>query len=327
VACGFRTTPRRTLVGWEFADMVTAEREGARSVGLVGVGAMGRGFGKNLLAAGYAVRGFDLDPRRLDELAAWGGVGVGSPSEAAAGAGWVITSLPTHEAVLDVALGARGIVEGAAEGMILIDTSTSLPEQSRSLGAELAARGIRFVDASVSGTGATVMSRDVVVLAGGDPDTVSACRSLFEGFSRQAYHLGPVGSGALAKLVINVAVVGNRLALAEALTFGIAAGMDPDAVLAILKDGPSYSRAMDLKGEKMIRGDYRPDSTLAASLHGCHLLLQQAQRAGAPLFLASLYTQIAQLGVNLGYADQDPASVIEPLLCMADPARRGRTQP
>jgi 3-hydroxyisobutyrate dehydrogenase-like beta-hydroxyacid dehydrogenase len=81
---------------------------------------------------------------------------------------------------------------------------------------------------------------------------------------------------------------------------------------------------MDLKGEKMIRGDYRPDSTLAASLHGCHLLLEQAQRAGAPLFLASLYAQIAQLGVNLGYADQDPASVIEPLLRMADPSRAGR---
>jgi 3-hydroxyisobutyrate dehydrogenase-like beta-hydroxyacid dehydrogenase len=122
----------------------------------------------------------------------------------------------------------------------------------------------------------------------------------------------------LGKLVINVAVVGNRLALAEALTFGTTAGMDPEAVLAILKDGSSYSRAMDLKGEKMVQREYTPESTLAASLHGSELLLAEGRRVGAPMFLVSLYGQIAQIGVGMGYGPADPASVIEALRNLAE---------
>ncbi|MEX2534787.1 MAG: NAD(P)-dependent oxidoreductase [Trueperaceae bacterium] len=291
-------------------------------VGLVGVGAMGRGFAANLLASGFEVRAYDRDPERLAELGQRGGRPVSSPAQAAHGARWVLTSLPGHDDVREVAFGPSGIADGAGPGLILIDTSTSLPEQSRSLAAELAERGIRFIDASVSGTGATVMERDVVVLAGGDEKDFADSRELFEGFSRQAYHLGPVGSGAMGKLAVNVAVVGNRLALAEALTFGISSGMDPDALLAILKDGASYSRAMDLKGEKMIRRDYRPESTLGQSVHGCDLLLEQGRDAGAPMFLTSLYAQIAQVAVRMGHEGSDPAAVIEALLAMSSTAER-----
>lgn len=294
---------------------------GTKLIGIVGIGAMGRGFAANLLKAGFMVQGFDLDDQRLEELERWGGKAKDSAAAATRGATWVITSLPKHEVVYEVALGPAGIVEGAERGLIFIDTSTSLPEQSKTLNSELAKQGIRFLDASVSGTGATVMDKDVVVLAGGDREDFDDCTVLFDGFSRQAYHLGPVGSGALGKLVINVAVIGNRLALAEALTFGITAGMDADKVLAVLKDGSSYSRAMDLKGEKMIRKDYRPESTLEASLHGCTLLLEQGRRVGTPMFLTSLYAQIAQVGVGQGYADVDPASLIEVLLNMAKTSR------
>lgn len=292
------------------------------TVGIVGIGAMGRGFAKNLLEAGFRVQGFDLDPVRLAELEERGGHVVQNPAEAAHGASWVLTSLPDHETVREVLFGVGGIVDGAEPGTIVVDTSTSLPQQSQALAGALDEHGIRFVDASVSGTGATVLHKDVVVLAGGDAGDVAACRTLFDGFCRQAYHLGPVGSGALGKLVINVAVVGNRLALAEALTFGTQAGVDPEVMLQILKDGPSYSRAMDLKGEKMIRGDYRPESTLFASWHGCELLLEQGRGVGAPMFLTSLYAQVAQIAVGLGYGDADPAALIEALRHVAHAKRR-----
>lgn len=287
-------------------------------VGIVGIGAMGRGFATNLLGAGFIVQGYDRDSHRLNEFERAGGQPKASPAAATRDADWVLTSLPKHEVVRDAVFGPAGIVEGAKAGLILIDTSTSLPEQAKALGADLAKHNVRFLDASVSGTGATVMSKDVVLLVGGDRADFDACAALFGGFSRRAHHLGPVGSGALGKLVVNVAVVGNRLALAEALTLGMAAGMDPATVLDILKDGSSYSRAMDLKGEKMIRKDYQPESTLGASLHGCSLLLEQARCVGAPMFLTSLYSQIAQVGVNQGYGEADPASVIEVLLKMTD---------
>lgn len=287
-----------------------------RRVGVVGIGAMGRGYARNLLAAGFDVVGYDRDPQRTQAFASAGGRAAGSAAEAAEGATWVVTALPKHDDVREATLGDGGIAEGADPGLLLVDTSTSLPAQSKGLAAEAAARGIRFVDASVSGTGTTVLTKDVVVLAGGAADDFAACRELFEAICRRAYHLGPSGAGAMAKLMVNVAVVGNRLALAEALTFASAAGMDPEAALAVLKDGSSYSRAMDLKGEKMIRRDYEPESTLDASLHGSTLLLEQGREVGAPMFLTSLYAQVAQLGVALGHGAKDPASLIEALLHM-----------
>lgn len=287
------------------------------TVALIGLGAMGRGYARHLLDAGFTVQGCDIDPTRLAEFVAWGGVATDSPADAAKGARWVLTSLPKHEHVVEVLFGPRGVRLGSHPGQLVIDTSTSLPAQSRALAAGLADAGVRFLDASVSGTGATVMEKDLVVLVGGEGGDYRDALPLFETFSRRSYHLGPVGSGALGKLIINVVVVGNRLALAEGLNFGLASGMDGEVLLQILKDGSTYSRAMDLKGDKMIRGDYRPDSTLAQSLAGTTLLLAQAQELGVPLFLTALYSQVAQAGVNLGFGPADPAALIEALKALS----------
>lgn len=292
-------------------------------VALIGIGAMGRGFAKNLAAAGFTVRGFDLRQSALDELRHFGGEPVASPAEAASGASWLITSLPGHDEVVEALFGADAAVSRARPGTLIIDTSTSLPEESVWLAEQLKGERLRFVDASVSGTGATVLDKDVAVLAGGSDEDFEACLPIFDAFARIAYHLGPVGSGALGKLLINVVVVGNRLALAESLALGIKAGMDAHTLLRILKDGPAYSRAMDLKGEKMISGDFRPESTLAQSLHGTELLLAEARRVGSPLFGAAVYSQVAQAAVAMGLGDLDPAALLEALLIMGGAERRG----
>lgn len=303
-----------------------ASSQGA-TVGLVGVGAIGSGFAKNLLAAGFTVQGFDLDARRLERLSAWGGRATGSPAASAEGARWIVTALPDTADVHEATLGPDGIVQGASPGAVLIDTTTSPPDASRALAAELGVRGNGFVDASVSGTGATAMTAEVVLLVGGTNEDVEACAPVFDAVARHAYHLGPVGSGALAKLAVNVAVVGSRLALAEALNFGRVAGMDQEVLLSVLKDGPAYSRAMSTRGEKMVRRDYHPDSTLAASLHSADVLLAEGHRIGAPLLLASLYAQVARVAASHGFADRDPAAVIEALILMAAPDTTGADVP
>ena len=121
----------------------------SESVGLVGMGLMGQAFSKNLLDAGFKVQGYDVDEKRMRELHERGGTPVESPAAAARGVRWIITSLPNSDIVREVALGANGIAEGAEgarEGLIFADASTSRPEDSQKLGAELAARGIRFLD-------------------------------------------------------------------------------------------------------------------------------------------------------------------------------------
>lgn len=176
----------------------------AEYVGIVGMGLMGQAFVHHLLQSGFKVQGFDVDERRMTQLREHGGTPVESPAATARGARWVITSLPTSDIVRDVVLGANGVAQAAAEGLILADTSTSRPEDSEKLGAELARRGIRFLDACVSGTSAMAWKKDLIVIAGGTVEDFDACKLLFDGFSRAAYRMGAVGSGAMTKLIINL---------------------------------------------------------------------------------------------------------------------------
>ena len=286
-------------------------------IGIVGIGFMGQAFTANLLRAGFKLKGFDIDSGRRKEFERQGGIPVSSAAEAARGSRWVLTSLPNSGVVRKAIFGPGGIAEGAKEGLFIADTTTSRPEDSTDLGAELALRGIRFLDAAVSGTSAMAWKKDLIVVAGAETADFEACRPLFNGFAKAAYHLGPVGSGALAKLIINLVLVCNRLALAEGLVLGMKAGMNLESLLTALKDGAAGSKVMDQKGEKMLKADYSPESRLNTSLKDVRLMLEQGQRFGTPMFLTNIYAQIVQIGSQMGYAEFDPACIIEILRGMS----------
>jgi 3-hydroxyisobutyrate dehydrogenase-like beta-hydroxyacid dehydrogenase len=291
-------------------------------VGLVGMGLMGQAFAHNLLQAGFKVQGYDVDEQRMRQLHERGGTPVDSPAAAARGARWIITSLPNSDIVREVALGAKGIAEGAAKGLIFADASTSRPEDSQKLGAELAARGIRFLDAAVSGTSAMAQKKDLIVIAGGDAEDFKAAEPMFAGFSRAAYHMGPAGSGAMTKLVINLVLFGNRLALAEGLVLGTKAGLQTDNLLQVLQDGACSSKTMIDKGPKMLKGDFTPEGHVKTSLKDGRLALEQGARFGAPMLVASLWTQLQQAAYQQGLADLDSSAFIEVLRGMAGLAKR-----
>ena len=291
-------------------------------VGMVGLGLMGQAFSANLLKAGFEVQGFDIDSKRMDELKGRGGAPVGSPAAAAKGVRWMLTSLPTIEVVRKAVLGPGGVAEGAERGLLLADATTARPEDSQALAEELAPRGIRFMDASVSGTSTMAWEKDLIVVAGGREEDFDALQPLFAGFSKGAYHLGPHGSGARAKLIVNLVLLGNRLALAEGLTLGMKADMKMETLLTVLKEGAAGSKAMDQKGEKMLKAEYSPESRLTTSYKDVGLMLEQGRRLNSPLFVTSLYAQLAQMGVAKGYADFDPACIIELLREMAGLPRR-----
>jgi 3-hydroxyisobutyrate dehydrogenase-like beta-hydroxyacid dehydrogenase len=287
------------------------------SVGLVGMGLMGQAFSHNLIQAGFKVQGYDVDEKRMRELHERGGTPVESPAAAARGVRWIITSLPNSDIVREVALGANGIASGAAKGLIFCDASTSRPEDSQKLGAELAHRGIHFLDSAVSGTSAMAQRKDLIVVAGGVAEDFKAAEPLFAGFSRAAYHMGPLGSGAMAKLVINLVLFGNRLALAEGLVLGAKAGMQTDNLLKVLQDGACSSKTMIDKGPKMLKGDFTPEGHVKTSLKDGRLALEQGARLGAPMLITSLWTQLQQAAYNQGLADVDSSAFIEVLRAMA----------
>lgn len=294
----------------------------AERVGIVGVGLMGQAFAHHLLQTGFEVRGFDLDAKRMDELANQGGTPVDSPAAAARGARWILTSLPTSEIVQTAVLGPDGIAEGAAAGAILADTTTSRPQDSERLGAQLAERGIRFLDAAVSGTSAMAWKKDLVIIAGGATEDFEACRPYFRAISRAAYRMGPVGAGALTKLIVNLILAGNRLALAEGLVLGMKAGMEGESLLAVLQDAACSSKTMVDKGPKMLHGEYAPEGLVRIALKDSHLMLEQGRRFGAPLLMTSLWSQVLQAAAASGLAERDTVAFIEVLRELAGLPRR-----
>ncbi len=294
----------------------------AECVGIVGMGLMGQAFVHHLLQSGFKVQGYDIDERRMGELHERGGTPVESPADVARGARWVITSLPTSDIVREVVLGMNGVAQGAVEGLILADTSTSRPEDSEKLGAELAKRGIRFLDACVSGTSAMAWKKDLIVIAGAMAEDFEASKPLFDGFSRAAYRMGPVGSGALTKLIINLILFGNRLALAEGLVLGMKAGMAGESLLQVLQDAACSSKTMVDKGPKMLNAEYSPEGLVRISLKDARLALEQGTRLGAPMLVTSLWTQLQQAAYQQGLAEMDSVAFIEVLRSMAGLSRR-----
>ncbi|MGE0254342.1 MAG: NAD(P)-dependent oxidoreductase [Alphaproteobacteria bacterium] len=289
----------------------------AERIGIVGMGLMGQAFIHNLRKSQFIIQGFDVDPRRMDQLKEKGGHPVATPAEAAKGVKHLVVSVPTSDIGREVMLGAGGIAEGAAEGLYVCDTTTARPEDSERLAVDMEKRGIRFLDSCVSGTSTMAQAGDLVIIAGGRKEDFEACRHVFAGFSRAAYHMGPVGAGARTKLVINLVLAGNRLAMAEGLVLGDKAGLDLPNLLAVLQDGASGSKTMSDKGPKMIAADYSKQGQVKISLKDSRLMLEQGQRLGAPMLLTSVWSQVLQMAYEKGYGEKDTVAFFEILRGMA----------
>jgi 3-hydroxyisobutyrate dehydrogenase len=281
----------------------------ARTVALIGMGLLGSALAERLLGARHAVRGHDIDDRRMAEHAARGGLVAASPEEAARGADVVMTCLMTADLVREVLLGPRGAL-AAAPTAAVIDCSTVHPDATAALARELAARGVAMLDAPIAGSSGQARRGEAPVLVGGDPEVFARWRPLLDALSRVVHHLGPSGSGARAKLAVNLVLGLNRLALAEGLLFGLRQGLDGAALLDVLKDSGAYSRAMDLKGARMLEGRYEPEGKLAQHLKDVELILEVGRAVGAPLLASALHRQLLVAGVAAGWSERDNSAIM-----------------
>jgi 3-hydroxyisobutyrate dehydrogenase-like beta-hydroxyacid dehydrogenase len=280
------------------------------TVALIGMGLLGSALAENLLKAGFAVRGYDTAPERMRQHAERGGHVAASPADAARGASAVMTCLMTADIVREALLGPAGALEEAAPGVVAIDNSTIHPDASAALAAELGRRGIAMLDAPVGGSSGQARRREAPVVVGGDPEVFAHCRPILDALAQRVHHVGPNGSGARAKLVINLVLGLNRLALAEGLLFGLRQGLDGKTLLSVLKDSAAYSRAMDIKGERMLEGNFEPEGKLAQHLKDVELMLEVGHAAGAPLLATALHRQLLIAGVAAGLSERDNSSII-----------------
>jgi len=178
------------------------------------------------------------------------------------------------------------------------------------VGRRLAERGVHYLDATISGSSQHVREGQAVVLAGGRADAFEKCQDLFRLFARRWFHLGPCGSGSQMKLVSNLVLGLNRAALAEGLWLAKALGLDPQVVLTVLRESMAYSRIMDTKGEKMVRGDFAPQARLSQHHKDVRLMLQAAARAGTDLPLTRAHARLLELAESAGYGAQDNSAIL-----------------
>jgi len=283
------------------------------AIGLIGIGLVGTALAENLLAAGYDVVGFARTPASRARLTRLGGRVVSAPAEVASEATRVILSLPDSDVVEQVVAGPGGLLAASGSLRLVLDTTTGEPERTEALAAQCAARRVGFVDAPISGSSEQIRRRQGVVLVGGDRAAYEACLDLIRSVAECHYYLGSAGAGARAKLASNLVLGLNRLALAEGLVFAERLGLDLCAFLAMLKTTPAYSCAMDVKGEKMLRGDFAPQSKVSQHHKDLRIILEYAARARQELPLARLHKTILERAMDAGEGELDTSAVIQVL--------------
>lgn len=284
-------------------------------IGLVGIGLVGTALARSLLADGYSVLGFDIDETRAQALISLGGSA--APSAAAVGraCSCVILSLHNSDIVRDVVEGADGLMSEGTTVTLIIDTTTGVPADTIALEQRLLDRGCAYLDATISGSSAQIGRREGVFLVGGRPAAFDRASEILNCCATRVFHVGPPGDGAKTKLASNLILGLNRASLAEGFVFAERLGLDLSRFAEILRHTPASSAALENKAEKMITGNYEPQSRVAQHRKDLDIILEHGQRNGQPLPLTAIHHRLLKEAERMGLADADTAAVIEAIRC------------
>ncbi len=275
-------------------------------VGIIGVGLMGEVYALRLIAAGFAVIGFDIDPMKTARLVQIG-ARAGLLADIALTCDPIVLAVFNTDQVEDVV--ERALLP-AASGKIVICTSTCDPDRIAALNARVADR-LRFLDTPVSGTSEQVRQGDGVGLVGGDERIAAVAAPVLDALFPKRFHIGKAGDGNRAKLAVNLILGLNRLALAEGLVFAERVGLDPAAFLRVARGSAAASQVMDTKGPKMLGGDFSPEGRVRQTLKDVHLMLDQAHRAGQKLPLLEVHADVLEACARHGEGNEDNSIIIE----------------
>lgn len=277
-----------------------------KRIGLIGLGLMGHAFAQRLLAADWEVIGYDLAPACRQRARQLGVRLTRSNAAVFTACDRVLLSLPT---LRETELVLADSLSALRSGHLLLDTTTGEPEQSEAIHHRLAARGVRYLDATISGNSQQVASGDdVLTMVGGDAAAFTAARALLRVLTRRVRHVGPSGSGARMKLVTNLVLGLNRAALAEGLVFANELGVEGKQALDVLRRSMAYSSIMDTKGEKMLARDFTPQAKLSQHLKDVRLMLAASS---IPLPLSETHRALLEKAETLGFGGADNSAVIE----------------
>jgi len=260
---------------------------GPRRIGLIGLGLMGRPMGMNLLKAGHSLTVWNRTAARADELVAAGAVLAKSPRELAAASDVLLTIVSDPPALESVLWGQDGKNDGALGGLrtgsIYIDSSTVSPALEKRIGAACQERGVRFLDAPVTGGDWGAREGNLVFMIGGDAETVKEVEPILGVMGKKWFHLGPNGAGQTIKLAMNAILALEVGAVAEAIGLVTKAGLRGEQLFEVLQSSMGRSGLLDLKTPLMLKGDYKPSFPLRLMHKDLGLALDLANQLGVAL--------------------------------------------
>ena len=271
---------------------------------------MGRPMALNLVRAGYRLTVHNRSQGGVDALAAAGARRAVSPKEVAAASDVVITMLPDSPDVEQVVLGTDGLIDGVRFGTLLVDMSTINPLVSRKLGDAMAARGAAMLDAPVSGGEKGAVDGALSIMVGGENSDVERARPLFDVMGRTVTHMGPLGSGGFTKLANQIIVAVNLSAIGEALVLGARSGVDPEKMIQALSGGMAASRCLEMKGGKILSGDFEPGFKIDLHAKDLRLVRQTADALGVAIPTTALVEQYLTALRTRGKGGEDHSAII-----------------
>lgn len=280
----------------------------AGKIGFVGLGAMGGPMARNLLKAGFGLVVHDIDPRKVQALSEAGAEVAHAPEAIARQCAHSICMVETTaqaEAVM------RGFAAGAAAGHIVICMSTVDVTALRALGAELAAKDIMLLDAPVSGGTKGAAAGTLSVICGGPAEAFAACEAMFRAMGANVFHMGDLGAGLAMKLINNMLLQIQVVAIAEGMVLGAKAGLDAERVIEVLRVSTGRSEALERSGPRMVARDFSPSGTTDISYKDQELQTALAKALGVPMMLANVSQQFYQMARTAGYGKEDGSAVVK----------------
>jgi 3-hydroxyisobutyrate dehydrogenase-like beta-hydroxyacid dehydrogenase len=298
-----------------------AKSKGA--VGIVGLGIMGGAFAKNLVADGWRVVGYDIDPARRRAMAKAGVEIAADAKNLALEVPTIITSLPKPSALEKT---VAAIAAARVRPRVVVEASTFKIDDKLKAERALRNAGHVMLDCPVSGTGSQAKVKDLIIYASGDSKAIRKLRPLFAGFSRAVHDLGPFGNGSRMKYVANLLVAINNVAAAEAMVLGLKSGLDAQTILRMVSTGAGNSRVFELRAPMMVKDRY-DDATMKVSVWQKDMAVigEFARELGCPTPMFDATVPVYNRAMKTGHAEHDTAAVCAVLEKMAG-VKRGKAK-
>jgi 2-hydroxy-3-oxopropionate reductase len=281
------------------------------TIGFVGLGIMGKPMAANLIRAGHRLIVHDLNPVPVQALVALGATNGCSAAQVAKQCEIVVTMLPNSPEVKQVVLGPGGILEGARPGLILIDMSSIAPGVSQEVAAAAEAKGIKMLDAPVSGGEPKAKDATLSVMVGGDKATFESVVDVLKVMGKSVVWVGSIGSGNTAKLANQIVVALNIIAISEAFVLAAKAGVDPKVVYQAIRGGLAGSTVMDAKAPLIFDRKFDPGFRIELHLKDLLNALETAHHLGVPVPFSSLATEVLSALKTAGKGKLDHGGLVQ----------------